>query len=90
MSNSGEVGQLLPIPGMTLRDYFAGQALLSIAKYALDADTSIRGRTTTALGKEIHKMDGDGSIDSAARWCYDMANAMLEARADIAEEGVTP
>jgi len=50
--------------GMTLRDYFAGQALAGIsAHYA---------------GPKLH--GGEGSQQAHARWAYGVADAMLEAR----------
>ena len=64
-------------PGMTLRDWFAGQALCG---YLAQDD----GRTCPS---DIVKQ-GDQAIEawrsqirsSDAKWCYAMADAMIEAR----------
>jgi len=56
-------------PGMSLRDYFAGQALL-----ALHNDKSLGG--TLAAAKET----GESITDFIAGTAYEIADAMLEAR----------
>lgn len=54
-------------PGMTLRDYFAGQALVGILSGLLAAGLRGPGQEFP----EDHK---------AARWAYEYADAMLKAR----------
>jgi hypothetical protein len=53
--------------GMTLRDYFAGQAMTAI------------GRTYVVSGED--DMLGKPSFNEEARRCYEWADAMLAARA---------
>jgi hypothetical protein len=51
-------------PGMTLRDYFAGQALAGISAH-------LRGATIN---------EPETSAQAHARWAYAAADAMMEAR----------
>ncbi len=50
--------------GMTLRDYFAAKAMQGWA----------------ANGQMKVQMNEDGPFGSMARWCYQLADAMLAAR----------
>lgn len=50
--------------GMTLRDWFAGQALAGIAGCA----------------RSVIKRDGETSAQADARWSYERADAMIAAR----------
>ena len=67
MKHKDTGGQAFPVPvteqnfsetGMTLRDYFAGQALVALWS---DPDVQM-------------------THDAAAKWSYEQADAMLEAR----------
>lgn len=50
------------IPGMTLRDWFAGQALSSIAERCIDPDKTIAGN----------------QAEDIAKACYELADAMIK------------
>lgn len=50
--------------GMSLRDYFAGQALAGIA----------------AAFVRVSRRDGETMAQAEARWCYERADAMLAER----------
>jgi hypothetical protein len=63
-------------PGMTLRDYFAGQALASVMSGAHNL-----GASTLAERAEQFGM--------IAEWMYQMADAMLAARQSNDMEGET-
>jgi hypothetical protein len=56
----------LPPQGMTLRDYFAGQAMT-----AIDIDALVREAG----------MGADAAVSHRARLCYAFADAMIAARA---------
>jgi hypothetical protein len=58
--------------GMTLRDYFAGQVL---AGSTTDECFGVASHLSGEVAAEKARMD-------AARWCYQMADAMLKARGD--------
>ena len=53
-----------PSQGMTLRDWFAGQALAGVGAYALDE----------------HDGDLADQAETAAVWCFAIADAMLAER----------
>lgn len=57
------------MPGMTLRDYFASQALVGMGTWAPNDALGISRGMTSA---EAHK--------NRAEWAYTQADAMLEAR----------
>ncbi len=65
MLNMGDDGSASPIysdtPGMSLRDYYAGQALAEFANFVSAGNPS--------------------TFNVVAGFCYQMADAMLEARA---------
>ncbi len=57
-------------PGMSLRDWFAGQALAGM----------LAGKDRELIGQVV--ADTKGEIDeTCAKWAYKQADAMLEARA---------
>jgi hypothetical protein len=58
------------VGGMTLRDYFAGQAMGGL----LGSQATIR--RLERIGDEC----GTGDTEEAATWAYQMADAMLAAR----------
>ncbi len=61
------------MPGMTLRDYFAAQAMpLALAEYRM-----VTNSTKSAMGEDWGIPYGLSSVASKA---YEMADAMLEAR----------
>lgn len=63
---NGEPEPTRNFPGMTLRDYFAAQALPSILQAALEGRTSPN--------------KGENNLQSSAKAAYLVADAMLEAR----------
>ena len=71
-TNDGTPGAFEPEPGMSLRDWFAGQALASVI-------------IVTSAGQHRPEMrEGETHIRLAmARDAYDMADAMLAARTQV-------
>lgn len=63
--------------GMSLRDWFAGQASSSIAQRiaALMADASAQGEPVTWMSESLERM-----LPDLAGMCYQFADAMLRAR----------
>lgn len=63
----------MPISGMTLRDWFAGQALSAIITHALNKPWQLKADDTGDIGP------------ATCRTAYDTADAMLEARKRAAQ-----
>jgi len=66
-TNDATPGAFCPDPGMTLRDYFAGQALASVMSTAQNMGESTQAERAEAFGL-------------IASWMYEVADAMLSAR----------
>lgn len=62
----GSDSSLYPDPGMSMRDYFAAQAIVGISTWA-----PVRG---------TFDLTSDEAIQSRAVWAYRQADAMIEAR----------
>lgn len=67
----GDQSQCEPEGGMSLRDYFAGEALKGVASSDPEAVTGSSSRTSH---------DDSAERANVARSCYEMADAMLKAR----------
>lgn len=75
-------GVPMPNPGMTLRDYFAGQALAGIAKDAISEYHRLGG-SVGWIKNAIDTMpseDDPCSLSAAALSAYEMADAMIAQR----------
>ena len=77
MANERDGGFAFPIPGslefgMTLRDYFAGQALIAFMSSP---------QWTAGMDKEVVKSGGNFKMSVAVN-CYLMADCMMEVRND--------
>lgn len=67
-------------PGMSLRDYFAGQALAG--------EISSMGNDTLPMQPgEVVDSALERDADRRAKWCYRQADAMLRAREASHDEG---
>jgi hypothetical protein len=64
-------------PGMSLRDWFAGQALIGRSFIVADATDDL----TTASGLDLSTAAG------MAASCYELADAMLLARSPVSDNG---
>lgn len=71
-----ERSELAAQTGMTLRDYFAGQVLASVAAELIKAMSTSE---KTWIGEAADELDTD-SDTYIADCCYDMADKMIEAR----------
>jgi hypothetical protein len=60
----------LAVYGMTLRDYFAAQAMAA----------TISNRREMALVNDVAESNEEDDTDVVARWAYVYADAMLKAR----------
>lgn len=69
-SNVDNAGSFAPEPGMTLRDWFAGQALASLGDWTPNHDSGTPPDWTNA--SEMRRL--------RAEWSYKQADAMLAAR----------
>lgn len=76
--NKDELGNM--VPGMTLRDYFAGQALAGVS--------SIPAFHTNIIEAQIKKPGREKATvgECVAFYCYDMADAMLATRSQQPEK----
>lgn len=70
--------------GMTLRDWFAGQALSQCIQDAPAG--SMGGDYPAAHGSPMHKEALQTKRDNAARIAYEYADAMIAARKDDGDE----
>jgi len=61
---------LHPNPGMSLRDWFAGQALAGLGEWTPNLDDGSQLDWTSMVAVRIHR----------AEWAYAQADAMLAAR----------
>jgi hypothetical protein len=66
--------------GLTLRDYFAGQVLASVAEQACRAYTTT-DRMSNWIATACDAGGYDSTIEAVAEWSYAIADAMLVARA---------
>ncbi len=65
-------GQMMPVGGMTLRDYFAAKAMQAYVS---------RDNWMPSALKKLDSADTDSAFDNLlSRYAYEMADAMLKAR----------
>lgn len=77
----GDKRALIRNPGMSLRDYFAGQALAGlVGEYAKDMRERAR---KTNQNWSFSDLERDGRSDEPLAWtAYEIADAMLAARTE--------
>lgn len=75
-------------PGMSLRDWFAGQAMASLATIYVESETTVRGddeRWLNELAQQVDETsvangDVEGCGETLATLAYRFADAMIAAR----------
>lgn len=74
-------GQLFEACGMSLRDYFAGQALVGILGASVAGPHSEQeGDTAMLYARDASSLETNGHMPSIAALAYRLADAMLAAR----------